>query len=103
RGHRVNTETECRSTGCAYRRVGYSPSNRALRESVGKKRPEVAMGSHHTLKLLAVSILLDRSVLLSSKPLKRSPPFCGPRLDAPSSASALWPTNSDRNLPTDLW
>ena len=51
--------------------------------------PEVGIGSHHTLKLLAVSILLDRSVLLSSKSIKRSPPFCGPRLDEPWSASSL--------------
>src|SRR5215471_1249535 len=45
--------------------------------------------THHTLKLLAVSVLVDRSVLLSSKLLKRSPPSSEPRSDAPSTASSL--------------
>jgi len=67
------------------------PRTERFENRLGQRQdnPEVGIGSHHTLKLLAVSILLDRSVLLSSKSIKRSPPFCGPRLDAPSSASSL--------------
>ena len=34
RGHRVNTETSCVSPVFAYQTGGYSPSNRALRESI---------------------------------------------------------------------
>jgi hypothetical protein len=67
------------------------PRTERFENRLGQRQdnPEVGIGSHHTLKLLAVSILLDRSVLLSSKWIKRSPPFYGPRLDAPSSASSL--------------
>src|SRR6266478_3219895 len=38
RGHRVNKETQGLSTWDAYDRVGYSPSNRALRESTGQRQ-----------------------------------------------------------------
>ena len=57
------------STVCAYQRVGYSPSNRAFRESTGQRQANlVGIGSPHTLKLLlAVSILLDRRVEKSAK------------------------------------
>src|SRR6266404_2582995 len=59
---------------------GYSPSNRALRESAGQPDdPEVGVGSRHTLKRISVSIVLDRSVLLSSKSLKQSPQSYAPR------------------------
>ena len=41
------------------------------RLSQRQDNPEVGIGSHHTLKLLAVSILLDRSVLLACDFLSR--------------------------------
>src|ERR1700680_2001854 len=59
---------ECLSTFDAYRKVGYSPSNRALRETrlaSSRNDPEVGIGSRYTLKLLVVSVLPDRSVLLA--------------------------------------
>src|SRR6266436_9160903 len=69
------------------------------RQASARYDPELGIGSRHTLKLLSVSILLDRSVLLSSKWLKQSPPSCAPKSGAPWPVSFLWPANSDRNLP----
>src|SRR5580658_9263752 len=63
--------------------------------------PEVGIGSRYTLKLLVVSVLPDRSVLLSSRSLMQWPQFCAPKSDAPSAAPSLWPANSDRTFPTD--
>jgi hypothetical protein len=101
RGHRVNNET---STGDAYLRGGYSPSNPRVRESTGQQQgrdPGVSIGSPHTLKRIAVSIVLDRSLLLSSKPSIQSPLSCAPRSAVPSQASFLWTANSHRNRSTD--
>src|SRR5579872_741280 len=56
----------------------------------------------HALKLLAaVSIFPGRTVLLTSKSIRRSQPSCAPTSGVPSSVSCPWPTRSDRNLPTD--
>src|ERR1700684_2255428 len=95
---------ECLSTFDAYQKAGYSPSNRALRETrlaSSRNDPEVGIGSRYTLKLLVVSVLPDRSVLLSSRSLMQLPQFCAPESDAPSGVPSRWPTNSDRTLPTD--
>src|ERR1700733_8673184 len=95
---------ECLGTSDAYRKVGYSPSNRALRETrmaSSRNDPEVGIGSRYTLKLLVVSILQDRSVLLSSRSLIQSPQSFAPKSAAPSAAPSHGPANSDRNLPTD--
>ena len=45
RGHRVNTEAECLSTCFAYYRGGYSPSNRAFRESMGPAPDNLRLAS----------------------------------------------------------
>src|SRR6202165_4658015 len=104
RGHRVNNETQCLSTFDAYRKVGYSPSNRALRETrmaSSRNDPEVGIGSRYTLKLLVVSVLPDRSVLLSSRSLMQWPRSYAPVSDGPSPAPSRRPTNFGRTLPTD--
>src|SRR5260370_19956272 len=69
------------------------------RQASARHDRELGIGSRHTLKRLVVSILLDRSGLLSSKRLKQSPPSCAPTSGAPWPVSFLWPANSDRNLP----
>src|SRR5665213_3331188 len=95
---------ECLSTSDAYRKVGYSPSNRALRETrmaSSRNDPEVGIGSRYTLKLLVVSVSLDRSFLLSSRSLMQWPQSCAPESGAPSAAPSRWPADSDRTLPTD--
>src|ERR1700722_13302813 len=66
-----------------------------------RDHPEVGIGSRYTLKLLVVSVLPDRSVLLSSRSLIQWPRFCAPESGAPSGVPSLWPANSDRTLPTD--
>src|SRR5258708_8728050 len=104
RGHRVNDETQCLSTFDAYRKVGYSPSNRALRETrlaSSRNDPEVGIGSRYALKLLVVSVLPDRSVLLSSRSLMQWPQSYAPESGAPSRVASLWPANSDRTLRAD--
>src|ERR1700674_141758 len=106
RGHRVNNETQGLSTFDAYRKVGYSPSNRALRETrlaSSRNDPEVGIGSRYTLKLLVVSIFPDPSALLSSRSLIRLLQSCAPKPDAPSAAPSRGPANSDTTLPTDPW
>src|SRR6266404_3775805 len=65
--------------------------------------PDDGIGSRHTLKLLAVSIVQDRSVLLSSKSLKRSLQSCELESGVPLPASCLWLANPDRNLPAHHW
>jgi hypothetical protein len=65
--------------------------------------PDDGFGSRHTLKLLAFSIVLDRSALLVSKSLKRSLQSCGLASGVPSPASCLWLANPDRNLPVHHW
>ena len=52
-----------------------------------------------TLKLLVVSIVLDRNVLLFSKSLARPLQSCEPESGAPSLASYQWRANPYRNLP----
>src|ERR1700682_1349718 len=102
--HRVNCETQCLSTFDAYQKVGYSPSNRALRETrlaSCRNDPEVGIGSRYTLKLLVVSVLPDRSVLLSSRSLMQWPRSYAPVSDRPSPAPSRRPTNFGRTLPTD--
>src|ERR1022692_3832956 len=83
-------------------KVGYSPSNRALRENrlaSSRNDPEVGIGSRYTLKLLVVSILPDRSVLLSSRSLMQWPQSCAPESGAPSGVPSPWPANSDKSKP----
>src|ERR1700720_703490 len=95
---------ECLSTFDAYRKVGYSPSNRALRETrlaSSRHDPEVGIGSRYTLKLLAGSVLPDRSVLLSSRSLMQWPQSCAPVSGAPSAVPSRRPADSDRTLSTD--
>lgn len=104
RGHRVNGETECLSTVDAYRKRGYSPSNRALRETrlaSSRNNPKVGIGSRYALKRLVVSVLPDRSVLLSSRSLMQWPQSCAPESGAPSGAPSRGPANSDRTVSTD--
>jgi hypothetical protein len=49
------------------------PRTERFENRLGQRQdnPVVGIGSHHTLKLLAVSILLDRSVLLACDFLSR--------------------------------
>src|ERR1700689_5286997 len=97
---------ECPGTSDAYRKVGYSPSNRALRETrmaSSRNDPEVGIGSRYTLKLLVVSVSPDRSVLLSSRCLMQWPQFCAPESGAPSAAPSRRPANSYRTLPPDFF
>src|ERR1700692_3145807 len=63
--------------------------------------PEVGIGSRYTLKLLVVSVLPDRSVLLPSRSLMQWPQSYGPESGGPSGAASLWPANSDKTLPPD--
>src|ERR1700681_4204168 len=63
--------------------------------------PEVGIGSRYTLKLLVVSILSDRSVLLPSRSLMQWPRSYAPESGGPSGVASPWPANSDRTLPTD--
>src|SRR5258708_3437098 len=63
--------------------------------------PEVGIGSRYTLKLLVVSVLPDRSVLLSSRSLMQWPQSYAPESGAPSGVASLWPANSDRTLRAD--
>ena len=60
--------------------LSLEPERFENRLASGRHDPEVGIGSRHTLKRLAVSILLDRSVLLSSKPI------CQRRMKIGSSA-----------------
>src|SRR6266852_322538 len=64
---------------------------------------QVGIGSRYTLKLLVVSVLPDRSVLLSSRPLMQWPRSYAPVSDGPSAAPSRRPTNSGRTLPTDQY
>src|ERR1700722_963065 len=102
RGHRVNKETPCFLKARGYYPVGFSPSKPiASRIDAAKDRdgPDDDIGSSHTLKLLVVSIVLDRNVLLFSKSLRRSLQSCEPESGAPSPASCPWLANPDRVLP----
>src|SRR6202166_2762827 len=95
---------ECLSTFDAYQTRGYSPSNRALRETrlaSSRNDPEVGIGSRDALKLLVVSVLPDRSVLPSSRSLMQWPQSYAPESGGPSGGASPWPANSDRTLPTD--
>src|SRR5260370_39552530 len=82
--------------------LSLEPERLENRLASGGPAPAVGIGLPHALKLLAaVLMLLDRSVLLSSKSVKQSPPSCAPRSGAPSLVSFPWPLSPDRNLPTD--
>ncbi len=85
----------------AYVRVGYSSRTRAFRElGTGQGRMTHRAWDLVTLKLLAVSIALDRSVLPSSKSLKRSPQSCELTSAAPWRASCRSrPNFMDTDLP----
>ena len=90
-GHRVNKETSCLRHICL--RAGWilslEPERFENRLASGRNSPDGGLGSRHTLKLLAVSIVLDRSVLLSSKSLIRSRQSCELESGVPSPASCL--------------
>src|ERR1700683_5002982 len=95
---------KCLSTFDAYQSCGYSPSTRAVRETrlaSSRNDPEVGIGSRYTLKLLVVSVLPDRSVLLSSRSLTQWLQSCAPESGAPSGVPSRRPANSDRTLSTD--
>ena len=74
------------------------PERFETRLASGRDGSDVGVGSRHTLKRLAVSFVLDRSVLLFSRSLKRSLQSYELESGVPSPASYLRLASPDRDL-----
>ena len=73
------------------------PERLETRRTSIRNDPGDGIGSQQTLKLLAVSIVLGRNALLSSKQSERPLQSCVPTSDEPSQVSLRWPAERCRN------